>query len=368
MKNTIYCSNCGEILSENDTHMFDDSVLCSHCLEQLTTCCSHCGETIWLRDACTDNRITLCHDCLSNDYCRCSECNIFVPSDDAWYDNDDTPYCPDCYEANHEHSIHNYGYKPQPFFFGDGALYMGVELEIDRGGELEASAETLLSVANAYHDHLYIKRDGSIHDGFECVSHPMTLDYHISKMPWADIMSKAISLGYRSHNTDTCGLHIHVNRSFFGELTEDREFPIGRVVFFVEKHWNELVRFSRRTPDNLYRWANKYATISDSIRDTYDKAKQKTCSRYVAVNLENRNTIEFRLFRGTLRYKTFIAALQLVDEICRTCTKMTDFELEELSWSEFVLRIDQEKKKELVDYLKSRRLYVNELPILEEEV
>jgi hypothetical protein len=78
------------------------------------------------------------------------------------------------------------------------------------------------------------------------------------------------------------------------------------------------------------------------------------------VNLSNYSTIEFRLFRGTLRYETFIAALQLVDEICRIALRLHDYEMEELSWSEFVMRIDKETKPELSEYLKSRRLYVNE--------
>ena len=83
--------------------------------------------------------------------------------------------------------------------------------------------------------------------------------------------------------------------------------------------------------------------------------------RYVAVNLENYETIEFRLFRGTLRYETFIATLQLVNEICNIAIALTDRELENLSWSDFVLRIDKENRSELVNYLKSKRLYVNEI-------
>ena len=89
--------------------------------------------------------------------------------------------------------------------------------------------------------------------------------------------------------------------------------------------------------------------------------------RYVAVNLENYNTIEFRLFRGTLRYKTFLATLQLVDEICYCAINMTDKEMEDLSWSDFVSRI-LPKKYELIEYLKSKRLYVNDAVTESEEM
>ena len=87
--------------------------------------------------------------------------------------------------------------------------------------------------------------------------------------------------------------------------------------------------------------------------------------RYVAVNLENENTVELRLVRSSLRYQTFVAILQLVDEICRTCIYMNDEELEALSWSSFVSGIYD--KPELIEYLKSKRLYVNELPFEETE-
>ena len=71
---------------------------------------------------------------------------------------------------------------------------------------------------------------------------------------------------------------------------------------------------------------------------------------------ENSDTIEFRLFRGTLRYTTFIAVLQLVDEICRCAINMTDREFEEMTWNDFVSGIHDE---ELINYLKSKRLYAN---------
>ena len=57
--------------------------------------------------------------------------------------------------------------------------------------------------------------------------------------------------GFRSHNTNTCGYHIHFNRSFF----EDKEDEcIAKLLYLVEKFWDELVKFSRRDYENLERW------------------------------------------------------------------------------------------------------------------
>ena len=113
--------------------------------------------------------------------------------------------------------IHEYSYKPEPIFYGDGNRYFGIELEIDGAGKDDDYAEELLDIANAHADLLYIKTDGSLDDGMELVSHPCTMDYHINEFPWEDIMHSAVHQGYRSHQTSTCGLHLHVNRNAFSD-------------------------------------------------------------------------------------------------------------------------------------------------------
>lgn len=58
-------------------------------------------------------------------------------------------------------------------------------------------------------------------------------------------MAEAVSLGYRSHQACTCGLHIHISRLAFGRTAAQQEAAIARLLYFVEKHWNELLKFSR---------------------------------------------------------------------------------------------------------------------------
>lgn len=363
MSEPIACHFCEALLSEDEACEFDDIILCEHCLDEQTTFCDCCLDRIWRHEAVGDHNHTLCQYCYDNHYTFCYDCGMLIHNDDAHYaDDNDEPYCQDCYDKLYDDAIHNYHYKPEPIFYGSGdSLFIGVELEIDEGGESNTHAQQLLDLANNHHEHIYCKHDGSLDDGFEIVSHPMTLDYHQNKMNWHEILSEAVELGYTSHNAGTCGLHIHCSRRFFGENYDKQEIAIGRIIYITERFWNELVKFSRRSPSTLNRWAAKYATISETVSETYSKAKDKDMGRYVAVNLQNYNTIEFRMFRGTLRYETFIAALQLVDEICRLAVTATDFDIEKLSWSEFVGRIDREKKPELIAYLKNKRLYVNEI-------
>ena len=353
----IVCSVCGADLTGDTVNHFDGEILCIDCLYSKTEVCECCHERIWANDAIHEDNLILCGHCYEYEYVSCEGCGGLINQHNALYDND-YPYCEDCYEKLEESVIHSYDYKPEPVFHGDGSLFYGVELEIDDGGEDSDNAEELLKIANRSSHLLYAKHDGSISEGFELVSEPCTLAYHLNHFPWESVMDTAVNMGYRSHCTSTCGLHIHVNRSAFGKTYDEQEEVIARIVYFVEHHWNELVRFSRRTRGNLDRWAARYATISDSTKKTYNDAKKKNLGRYVAVNLTNDDTVEFRLFRGTLKYRTFAATLQLVDEICRLAIACSDYEFEDMSWSDFVLKI--RNKPELTEYLKSKRLYVNE--------
>ena len=355
------CSICGAALSEDEAYYHDGQILCEDCFEGHTALCDHCSRRIWRDDAEGDDNTILCVRCYENHYTACEECGRLIHNEDAIYDDDSCYYyCDECYRKLHQKAIKSYNYKPEPMFHGSGLLFMGVELEIDRGGENHANARELLDLANGTREHIYCKHDGSLQEGFEIVSHPMTLDYHKNVMNWPEVFAKALEMDYASHNTSTCGLHVHCNRTAFGTEEDEQEASIGRVVFFIEKNWNELTKFSRRKLASLERWAARYATISNTAKETYEKAKSKYAGRYVAVNLTNEDTIEFRLFRGTLRYATFLATLQLVEEICICAMLLTDEQMEHLSWSEFVRGIDAESKPELIDYLKSKNLYVND--------
>lgn len=43
-------------------------------------------------------------------------------------------------------------------------------------------------------------------------------------------MRKARNLGYRSHQTSTCGLHIHINRNAFGDNQSEQEEAISKIL------------------------------------------------------------------------------------------------------------------------------------------
>ncbi len=361
MEEKIYCSHCGSFIDTDDYEEFNGEILCSDCLDNYTTVCDCCGARIWSEDAEGDDYTSLCRQCYDYHYTRCEECDALIHNDDA-YEYDDGYFCHECYKRIRKNAaIHEYGYKPEPIFYGDSNRYFGIELEIDGAGKDDEYAEELLDIANMREEHIYIKTDGSLDDGMEIVTHPMSLEYH-KDFCWAKIMRHAVFLGYRSHQTSTCGLHIHVNRDSLGLDHEEQDEVISRILYFVEHHWNEMLKFSRRSEYAMNRWAARYG-YENSPKAIMDKAK-KNYGRYVAVNLCNYHTIEFRLFRGTLKYNTLLATLELVNRICDIALSYTDDEMSKLSWSEFVSNITE---PELIQYLKERRLYINEGITTEEE-
>ena len=367
MRKTFICDHCGAEYPEELMNVVGEDHLCNECIIDNTVLCSRCGERIYWDDNGGDNNTPLCQHCYDRYYTTCYDCGRVIPNDDAYYESDDD-YEARCYSCHCRHQdnscIHNYYYKPEPIFYGEGNRYFGVELEIDGAGESDRNAHAICNVANCSDELIYMKRDGSLNEGMEIVTEPLTLDYHLKNMPWVDVLEKAKSLGYSSHSASTCGLHVHVNREAFGETEAEQDECIARILYFFEKHWEELLKFSRRTRSQLDQWAARYG-LKEHPKDILDHAKGNW-ARYTCVNLTNRHTIEFRMMRGTLKYNTLIATLQLLDRICDVALYFTDEEIKDMSWTTFVAGCSH--LPELVQYLKERRLYINEPVETEVEV
>ena len=355
------CYICGEVITADNVggYVYGNPV-CHNCYEENTVDCCHCGTTIPAADDMGGDDLHLCVNCYDNYYVTCNSCGRVIHRDDAYYDYDEY-FCDSCHEESR--SINPYSYKPEPIFYGTGRFF-GVELEIDGAGQIDDNAERILEEGNLYDECIYIKSDGSLDDGMEIVTHPMSLDYHMTKMPWKKILNKALSMGYLSHKTGTCGLHIHVDRKSLGKTEKEQEKTISNILFIIEKFWDEFLRFSRRTEYQLNRWASRYG-FKEKPEQIMDNAKKSDLGRYACVNLMNYKTIEFRMWRGTLKYNTLIATLQMVEQICNVAFSMSEEELMNLSWLGFIERIEY---NELITYLKERRLYFNEPVIGADEV
>ena len=63
------------------------------------------------------------------------------------------------------------------------------------------------------------------------------------------------------------------------------------------------------------------------------------------------------MFRGTWKLNTLKATLEMVNHLVEVAVSLSDSEVQDMSWFDF---LDNITEPELIQYLKERRLYVNE--------
>ena len=181
----MHCCNCDCEMPVEEAVYFEGEAYCRDCLEEETTICIQCGARIFADDSEGDDETPLCGSCFERYYNRCDACGRLILQEDEYFDEDSDRTL--CYHCMKQGAILNYSYKPDPIFYGtDSNLYLGVELEIDDGDGSHEDAKEILRIANAAGSHIYIKHDGSLDSGFEIVTHPMTLQYHMEVLPWKE--------------------------------------------------------------------------------------------------------------------------------------------------------------------------------------
>ena len=260
------------------------------------------------------------------------------------------------------------------FAMGGAAAVKKVDISKTVGG-VKKAVNVAQKPVNVLKQQFYSQADKSDDDGIKAAKLGMQIkDYGVGGIKTAvNTGAKTVQNGskiakrvyHKIHKSGTCGLHIHVNRETFGNIREAQDNAISRVLYFVEHHWNELLKFSRRTEKQMNQWAARYG-YKNNPKEILDHAKNDGNSRYTCVNITNWDTVEFRMFRGTLKYNTLIATLELVNRICNLAVHCDDERLAKLSWSDFVMSLNESDCSELITYLKERRLYVN-APVEREE-
>ena len=316
----LKCDHCGEYVEGHATRDVLDEVWCECCVRDHARTCIGCN-TLHPRIKCEADRQNhyLCRDCRS-DYYVCTSCGGFVHYEEVYWRND-YPYCDWCDpgEDNDDDedfdygSVHYYSYKPSPCFLKAAGevnpVYLGVELEVGGMQSYGECCDASNDVDSRGDGWIYLKSDCSIpRYGFEVVSHPMTLARH-KDFHWKELLQYMISAGLRSNDVSGCGLHVHISRS---------ALPVPKwiiVDWFINREQHFWERIARRRN-------NSYAQFKDldevrSGRASLGSVCGRSNDRYEAVNFCNDNTVELRLFRGSLRYETFIGTLELVDGVVK---------------------------------------------------
>ena len=235
-------------------------------------------------------------------------------------------------------------------FHGVGPLYLGVELEVDNG-----EVDRVLDYVWPYSDNeklFYLKTDSSLgRAGVELVTHPLTSEFHRREFPWEDVLKDFIRIGYRSHNTTTCGMHIHASRAGLGKTVKAQDITINKLLILFQRHWEHIREISRRNPEALHQWSapnhGRTELREDFLRELPD-CKQDY-HRYQAINLSPPDTIEFRLFRGSLRKDTVLATVQFVAAIIELCRSMGTSWIYYCEWADVLKYMN--RHKEIASYI-----------------
>jgi len=344
--------------------------ICSSCLNDCNECGSdYCDECLTVCISCDHS---ICSDC----YISCYNCGENICSSCQNYsENDDHTYCSSCYEEI-ENGKNNCGSltefsdnprmlehdcKPEWTFHKEAyenTLYLGVELETEFNNDKE---QTFFDITKKYLEDKHIwKQDGSLECGGELVITPHTLLAY-KKIDLRNMLKDMQSNGAQSFDAERCGLHIHVNKN---ELEKE---DIDKIQLFFSRNKGVLKKFTQRTSSTLERWANipTWETYTDNLNAPWKhqllNIVKKYNDRYVAVNTQNDETIEFRLFRGTLDYKRFKATLHFVDAICHFVKLHGTLACcNEESWTNFLTYLEQSNRYIfLLDYLKNKNLLKN---------
>jgi hypothetical protein len=184
--------------------------------------------------------------------------------------------------------------------------FFGIELEVEcRKGYPGEHADRLNDALNdgKLGERCFFEEDGSLSHGFEIITQPMGLDSHYQFWEW--LTDKNLTRDLRSHDTSTCGLHIHINRDNIKDL------QINKMCVFIHSPDNRnLIKAIAR------RYGVGYASMHDKKLGTAHHASRGD-QRYEAVNLTNRRTIEMRIFKGTLKHESMLAAIEFTNALIK---------------------------------------------------
>lgn len=285
--------------------------------EEKSAKCEICGNPVLDFDELEDKFV--CKDCFEKYYKYCEKCcEIFL------VENEKENLCPKCAKRNYILPYHHY--TPEIKFFGDTENnklpYLGIELEVDYGGQEDCNAEKAMSIMNEKDTFVYTMRDGSLDDGFEIITQPATLKYHkYIKDKYNDMFNFLLSKNYLSQNTKSCALHVHFNRDFYQE--NEKQY-IFNLIYLINKFWDKIILISRRKENEIERFSKKVKMPFEEYYNDANKSKKEKY-HYYSVNISNENTIEIRIFKGTLNIDMFFKTLEFINN-CIICAKIKTIE------------------------------------------
>lgn len=285
-------------------------------------------------------------------FIECTQCGNYIntTSEEYYYNEYGDPICENC-RHDERRAIQCYSYKPEPIFFGGqpskNKLFFGLEIEVEGDREYARNVKEISEI-------FYCKDDGSI-NGFEIVTHPLSYNWIMeNKHIFKKLSSFLISKGFTGHNNGRCGIHIHVSKKSISILT------ITKLLLFFYNEPEFIRKISQRTMNSFESWSNIFYEKSKAPRI----AKKTWClDRNTAINTRPEDTIEFRAFRGNIRYDRIMKNIEFTKAIIDFC-KISG--ITELNKDNFIKSLDRTNFPNLLEFLKEKNLIIQKNKIHKE--
>jgi hypothetical protein len=225
-------------------------------------------------------------------------------------------------DSERRRSIHSYSYKPAPRFkvgggeTGMATAFYGIELEVDQRHDQDLDRSVVPDIA---HPLFYCKEDGSLNNGVELVSHPGTAKWWAEQRGNVESILQRISrLGFRSHEVETCGMHVHISNTAF-----EGSMHIYRFLHLIYRFPTLALLVSQRNRRRLNQWATLRYSKKPQLKNKAnirlkrrEWATADSAGHYDAVNKTD-HTMELRIFNGTLNVSRFYKNLQFAEAAMR---------------------------------------------------
>lgn len=239
--------------------------------------------------------------------------------------------------------IHQFNYVPKyikhfmPGESEDTTLLLGAEIEVggnnnissdnDKNSTVKKCIQIMNGSDSDEENLIYSTHDSTVQIEFDTM--PCSLEFHKNKMNYREMFEYLDKEGYKGHDCETAGLHIHANRSYLGKSRISQELVISKILYILEKFNDEICVIARR--DNEYSEFVGSKKEENSIVELYGKYKDH--GKRAALNLQHKDTIEFRMFKSTLKYETFILTLEFVKDIIDFAKSASIEEIELVKWA-----------------------------------
>ena len=226
---------------------------------------------------------------------------------------------------------HGYSYKPKWKVINPSSSnrLFGIELECEF--DTEETAEQAAWAVTQVVPSVVLKEDGSLHaPSFESVTQPADF-----KSALGMITKIVDNLKWEGGDASyECGMHVHVSKKAF------KPMAISNLIVLVDNIWDALSMFSLRDDEELEKWcSNRLEHLSGSSKEVKKQVADEAAveshheDRYHAINVTNKNTVEFRIFKGTTSVVQAVANLQLVDVLVDLANSRDGFDVE---WQDVV--------------------------------